>query len=497
MAKKGHPDKPPRSANAAAEPTALAGRAAPGRLVGHVGLLAVLAAGALAVWLGYALVRPDAQAWDVPDPVSPDMTAPVVRAFLTARAGVLDRPDAAAAWGDFAVVCDAHQIYDAAQTAYEHAVELDGADFRWKYLLAIVLDFRGAPADEVSAAFERALALAPDFPPGHLRFGDALVRQGQSERALAAYRRALELDEDFALAQRNLGQALLAAGDQAGAIRHLERALEITPADATAHGSLAEAYRLAGRPDDAQRAAESARTESPVFSIPDPIRFEVDQRCVSPRACDERARRLVSEGSYNAALRDLGLLAEVLAEDASVRRRIAACRLALGDLAGARDAYELAARLEPDDATAHVQLARIALAEERQEDAAAALRAALERDPRNATMRKDLARILAQNGDFAGAVAQFEAAAALSEPDSELHHNWGTTLDRAGRKEEAVAHFRSALELDPGNPGTLLNLGLALEGLGRTDEALACYEDAAQNHPDHPAAKRFAELSGR
>jgi cytochrome c-type biogenesis protein CcmH/NrfG len=179
------------------------------------------------VLLGLAVLglwrwRGSGTAPDVPDPLTAEMPSPVARAHRSAREAVLAEPGSARAWGEFASVCDAHHLYDAAAAAYGRARALAPGEFRWVYLLAIVRDFQGAGAEEVAALFAEAARLEPGYPPLHLRRGDAFVRQGALEDARAAYARALELDPAFALDARSTSPRLLRLLDAARAERGSE-----------------------------------------------------------------------------------------------------------------------------------------------------------------------------------------------------------------------------------------------------------------------------------
>ncbi|NOT29203.1 MAG: tetratricopeptide repeat protein, partial [Planctomycetes bacterium] len=293
----------------------------------------------------------------VPDPLTPEMLAPVRDALTSARRTVLESPDSAAAWGGFAEVCDAHHLYPEAELAYRRASALDPRDFRWVYGLALVRDFMGAEAEEVARHFELAVELQPRYPPARLRQGDALVRQGRLAEARAAYEEALELDPDFAMAHRNLGQTLLALDDVPLALAELERAAELDPSDGVSASSLANAYWRAGDAERAEAAESDSRSKAPVFGVPDPVRFAIDGKNVTPLASDRRAREREEKSEWSAALPDLQRLVATDPDDAALRARLGRCLVELGETERGRAELERALTLRPEHLAALTQLA--------------------------------------------------------------------------------------------------------------------------------------------
>jgi len=434
--------------------------------------------------------------WDVPDPATPEMLAPVRRAIETARQRVVANPASAETWGGFGAVCDAHHLYETAIICYDRARRLAPDDFRWSYLLAIVSDFVGRDGDEIVTLFEDAREVQPSFPPLHHRLGDALVRMGRLDEARDAYRRAVELDDNFMMAHRGLGQTLLALNETDEAIGHLERAADLDPGDAVVQGSLAQAYGLAGDASRASAAAGRAATLSPSLGVPDPVRYAIEQEAMNPDACRRRALKFMAEGKIAEALRDLLIVEEVFPDDGTNQLRIGVCHLSTGDQARAKTCFRKAVALKDDLIDAHRLLAEIY---ESEQDLAAAIRhyrRALVHIPSDAAITGRLGLILAMSGDLDGGIEVFEHAATLAPADAELLTNWGTALLRGGDPREAATRFRSALAMEPNNPNILFNLGQCLEQQGRTGGAIEQYRRAARIAPNHEAARRLEALTG-
>ena len=316
-------------------------------LIVGVVVAAVLVFGSAVV--GVVLAR---RAAAVPNPVSAETLPPVAEVLRAARENVLAAPRSAEAWGAFASVCDAHQLYDEAALAYQRAHELDRASFRWIYLLAIVEDLRGSEPERVWTCFREAMERNPVYPPLFVRYGDALVHQGEMVRARDAYRRATDLDPDFAMAHRGLGQVLLALGDLPAALAHLQRATTLDPSDGIAWATLARAFQVQGDEEQADAAARRASTLPRQLGLPDPLRYQVEQLAVNPAACNRRAAEAMRRGDYAAALPELERLVEMLPGEADYWAGLGRALERLGRGPEALDAYRRAASIDPGHAAA-------------------------------------------------------------------------------------------------------------------------------------------------
>jgi len=470
-------------------------------------LVVVAAAVAIGGWSYFQdPAKPDAggvavpgEAPAIPAPPSADMTVPVRRMIREARAAVEQDPTSPRTWGQLGEVFDAHHLFDDAAICYREACRLSRGsapdEFRWSYLLATVLNSAGGSgAEEIFALFARAMALEPDYPPGHVRQGDAFVRQGKNALARSAFERAIALDPDFAMAHRNLGQVLLADGEIEAAISHLEAAARYDTSDSVVHASLARAFRLNGQEARAQEAADKASSFAPVFGVPDPIRFSVEARAVDPLTLNDRIDERMGGGDIAGALGDLELLEESFPDDANVLERIGVMRFKAGSKDAALTTFERALKLDEHLHESHLLLAAIYDEKKNFDKALEHYSHVAEEDPKNASLHKRIAYLLLAQDKIELAVDSFERAFQHGLDDAELHHNWGAALDRIDRTEEAVGHFEKVLEVEPENGGTHFNLGMALERLGRNAKAIEHYDKAAALAPNLPAARRAAAL---
>ncbi len=192
---------------------------------------------------------------------------------------------------------------------------------------------------------------------------------------------------------------------------------------------------------------------------------------------------LAQRGDLRAALPHLEEAATESPGVPAVWRDLALCRERLGDLAGARQAYERALALDPADDRAHAYLGDLL----RQTGDLAAARTHLEQacrlrpgDPGHLDL---LARLYLDRGEEDEAESLWRRALALAPEHRPSLTNLGALLKERERYEEAEALLRRALALAPDHPQTLNNLGITLRRLGRLEESRACLERGFERAP--------------
>lgn len=296
----------------------------------------------------------------VPAPDTRHMESPVRTRLETARGAVERRPDSGPAWGGYGALCDAHGLYECAETCYAVAAELDPTDFRWFYLLAFVSELRGGLPDRIAAHYAEASRLEPRLPTIFYRLGEALARAGRLDDAATAYRKALAIDPELAVAHRGLGQVVLASGDARTAVASLTRAVELGAGENPATlASLAQAETRLGNDAAAEEYGRRAATAKAELSVPDPVRLRIRQMNVSAAQSAARAARLIQAGRYDAALEQMRIVEQTRPDEASTHYRIGLCLAHLGKRDEALTRLEKAAELAPDNEVVRRELERV------------------------------------------------------------------------------------------------------------------------------------------
>ncbi len=339
--------------------------------------------------------------------------------------------------------------------------------------------------DETRALAEAQtlVRLEPSDPEHHALVGDLLLARGDRTGALAAFHQMIALD-DTAAGHDRLGMTLADHDLLDDARAELGEALRLAPDDRATIGHLAEVLVRAGRDAD----AEPLATRLVVLSAGDPL-LEREARAglvsiwARRRTLDRHIEALATRFAASPPDLDAGaLLAEALrrsgalarAEDVLVRlstlapddvegwttlERVRALR---GDLAGAIEALDQAARVDPPRAAGY--LARMS------EDALA-----LYRDD--------------------DAIRYAERALALAPDDAHGHVRLGDLHRRRRESEAAMASYRRALALDADLHDVALTLAELTRESGDPEAADALYARVIAESPDDDLVSRAIDAS--
>jgi tetratricopeptide (TPR) repeat protein len=92
--------------------------------------------------------------------------------------------------------------------------------------------------EEAIEAYNKALAIKPDYAEAHSNMGVTLKDQGKLEEAIEAYKKALAIKPDYAEAHNNMGNALEVQGKLEEALEAYKKSLGIKPEYAIAARNL-------------------------------------------------------------------------------------------------------------------------------------------------------------------------------------------------------------------------------------------------------------------
>lgn len=338
----------------------------------------------------------------------------------------------AALWGEAGEVYHAYRFAAAAEACYANAAALAPGDFRWPYLLGVLLEEEGRLA-EAATGFERALSGQDLYYPALLRLAGVYRALGREEDAAATLEPARRHAPDDPALLAALGELALARGRHAEAIPLLSKALERQPAATRLHYPLAMAHRGAGNVDAARE--HLARAGEAGITARDPVLDSV------------LARRR-------------GGVAHLL----EARKAFAA-----GDASGAKAAFERALAADPASVTALVGLAAAEARLGATAGAVAHLERALALDSGHVDARYNLGTILAASGRPGEAEPHLRAALASRPGDAQARVELALALGTLGRKAEALAELEQVAEVAPGRCAA----ALALADAAAADPALA------------------------
>ena len=372
---------------------------------GNVALLAALAALLFSLGCGGGgedrpPVEPPVPA-DVPEVDFAAMEPRVRSAIERTRSAVLAQLASAEAWGRYAMVLDAHELYPEAIASYRVARRLAPDEFRWTYFLGRLLQMQqSGPEDlvQVEELLRVSAEQRPFYGPLYVRLGEVLMLQERGDEAIEAFERAVELNPRLTKAHCGWGRVLLAAGRVEEAVARLEIAAEVDSRDWEVQTTLARAYARAGDRERAKAAALLARDLPQTGNFPDRAAAEITSYGVSATVCFKRAKVLAEGGDFENAIRNLKIAEESLPEYAPVHGRLGHCYVAVGQDELAIAHFERAVRLDEGLADAHLELARIHARRGDAGKAAPYFRRAVRLDPAILDREAELRRLLEVEG---------------------------------------------------------------------------------------------------
>jgi tetratricopeptide (TPR) repeat protein len=336
------------------------------------------------------------------------------------------RSTQAVVYGDAARHYHAYGLWPAAEACYREAVRLQPDEWRWAYLLGVVLEEQGR-LDEAAASLERALVAPDKYVPALARVARVEFMRGQPQRAAERLGPVLRTTPVDAAVLALWGEVALALGRPQESVQALSRALAQKPEATRLRYTLGLAYRALGE-------GERARVE------------------------------LAAAGRVGLKPRD-PLLEAVLelrrGEQAFLREGITAFRA--GDLVGAEAAFERAlASSAGHSKAALVNLAAVVAGRGRQAEALALLERARAVAPDDVLVLANLGALLAHAGRHGEAAPALRRVLELSPGDASARLELGLVLLALERHDEGLGVLASLEHIEAGRCQVLLQRLAAL-----------------------------------
>lgn len=359
------------------------------------------------------------------------------------------KPDEARLAGELGMLLHGNGHLSPAEQFYRAALLYAAGEFRWWYLLGVVLDAsnQSEPALE---AYTKAFQLNAEYVPLLLRLADLAMSSGRFDRAEEHYRTVLDRYPDLAVAHFGLGRVFQQSGKSEQALTHLQRATALHPSFGAAHYALAQELQRAGRTEESRQ------------------HLEMYQR-------HRLTRAVVGDGVLSEV--------EALKVGSSLALELLKRGVAAGDRGDNQEAIRLnqaALELEPELLQASVNLVILLGREGRMEELDSVCRATAERHPAADELHYNCGVAWFQKERFEAGKAAFARTLQINPLHPEAHNNLGMILTLEAQFAEAERHYRSALEVRPGFRVARFNLGRVLLAQDRPREAIGEFEQLKQ-----------------
>jgi tetratricopeptide (TPR) repeat protein len=282
-----------------------------------------------------------------------------------------EHPDRADIWQRLGLAYYLDNRLDKAAPALERASQLDATLWAAELFLGIS-ESRMGHFVSAQAALERALAIKPDVPEGHLWLGSTLMALGKHEEATAelekvpsgssaamdadyqlarGYRRVAEdyyehiqkSDANSCRAHQLAAEAFAWHGEYQNAILEYRKALQLKPGLEGAHSGIAEMY---WEQRQYERAAQEYEAELRNYPLDDHAHLRIGEY-------------RLAQGRIQDAIAELVAAHQVNTTSWEACRALGQAWMASGDPTKAQALLEAAAQNNPSDALSHKLLAEV------------------------------------------------------------------------------------------------------------------------------------------
>lgn len=367
--------------------------------------------------------------------------------------------DLSAAYGQYGMVLQAAEYYEAAEPAYLNAQDLAPGDVRWPYYLGHLYKSQGQTQKAIQS-FNRALELGPNEIATLIWLGRLYLEAGQPELAEPLFQRAAALPPKNVAVMAGLGQAALARRDYARAASVLEEALAFDPSALSVHSPLAMAYRGLG--DTAKAEAHLKKWRNTDVLVPDRLRMDLDLSLESGLSYELRGVRALEAQDWNAAegffRKGVAITTGSTALGRSLRHKLGTALFLKGDVKGAMALFEEVAKLAPPEGL----------------------------DESSAKAFYSLGVVMASSGRTKEAIERFSAAVRYNPNYAEAYMGLADAQRRGGRIEESLKSYAEVIRINPRSAEARFGYAVALIRLHRYREARDWLGESTRVLPDQP-----------
>lgn len=456
-------------------------------------LLLALGGAAITGGCSRGLERPPALLSDAGD-VDPEVLE-LARAKVEA---VRAAPGDARAHVALGLVYEANGLWDAAERAFASASELEPGNALWRFHRAVALretgDGPGAKRMLVQAAAE-----LPNQAAVQQRLGQWCLEEGEFAAARAAFERALALAPEQPDLLVGLANVKLGEEQWQAALDFAQRALRKEPGYKPARYATGLALRGLGREKEAGNELAAGVGGKPRW-IDDPLTQELrNDRVNYVNQLADATQRMLA-GQHAAALPILERVVKKRPDDVSVLGNLAACYQETGNPTRAVELLQRALVLDPNAFASHLNLADAYLRLQKVDEALQSAQRACELAPDLGRAHLMRARALVTRGDVEPAYLALRESVKLDANNPTTYVALFEVCARLNRTDEARAWCQRAVEVDPTYLPSRVNLAYLLLKTGDLAAARVQVDELLRLAPQNErvlAMKRELESRGK
>lgn len=310
--------------------------------------------------------------------------------------------------------------------------------------------------DAARQAYQKALALDPEYPAAHLRLGDLVFQQGNLREALRLYREEEKIEPTSPLYVR-MGETYARLGTADSARIAYEKAVSLDSTNANAHMMYGQFLEETG---DLEAALEHSRQALSIEPDRPNYQFAVGSQ-------------LYQLGRTEEAI-------DYLRRAADARLLHYPAQYTLGQAL-----MRLGQETEAEHYLARADSSRQLM------DQITAAQGAASSNPKDVKSWTRLGELFRRAGERNRAIQAFNMAASIEPRNLSVQHNMAEMMLAEGKTEQAVKRFQAIVNVDRTRTDTWISLGLAHAVAGNCEEARRAWETALEQRPDDPTAKEY------
>lgn len=422
-----------------------------------------------------------------PIPSALESFEPQLRAYIAEKILWLqEEPHDATRYATLGMVYAVNSLWPEARLAFQNSAILDPNE-PLAFLYAAIATQELGEQDAALDLYREISDRFPQFPQGHYRLGDALLKTGSDEEAEIAFQKLVSLAPNEWRGYSGLGEIELRRGQLVEAVELFQKALRLDPEALIAHHLLGLAYRGLERTQDAERELRLGQN-AVVYPMPDSWAMAANQHVKLLQDQFDMANDFTKAGRPSTAIEILESARSFYPNHVSLLNNLAVAYLRAGQPAKTRELAERVTQLDPNNLSSCVNLTGSFIAMEKMDEALIHANRAIELSPQTPHGYLAKANVMLKLENDDEALEALKMALQYDPENAQLQLETGDVcLRNLDRPMEALGYYAQAVKLNPLWPAARANLADAHLRLGNTNEAREAIGEIEKLNPNDPS----------